>query len=116
MVITSEQLVEVVNDYIDTDILAHTSKMQNLEQLIFGIKVGVFKRSLPKIIDKYLNTPETQLLGVVTDKGIELDIIYESALENIRKIGSVEYGGIRFTEKDVKMIYDMAKKRGENNA
>lgn len=112
MVITQGQLIEVVNDYIETDILVHTNKMSSVEQLIFGIKVGMFKRSVPKLITNYLDVPEMKLLGVVTDNGVDLDIIYESALDSIRKIGTVEYGNLRFTENDITKLYNIAKAKG----
>lgn len=116
MVITQGQLIEVVNNYIDTDILVHTNKMTSLEQLVYGIKVGIFKKSLPKFIDNYINKPEMKLLGVVTDAGIDLDVIYEAALDSIHKIGTVEYGSLRFSEDDVQKLYELAKQAGGTNA
>ena len=112
MVITQGQLVEVLNNYIDTDIMPNINKLSSLEQLLAGIKIGVIKRSIPKMVNDYLDKPELKLLGVVTDKGINLDVIYESAKESIKKLGTVEYGNFRFNETDVDKIYTLAKDLG----
>lgn len=116
MIITQGQLLEGINEYIDSDVLVHTNKMTSVEQFIFGMKVGIFKRSLPKVINTYLNTNQMKLLGVVTDEGVDLDILYNAALDSIHKTGVVEYNGLRFDESDVEKLYDILKRRGGTNA
>lgn len=112
MVITQGQLVEVLNNYIDTDVMPNVNKLSSIEQLMTGIKIGIIKRSIPKLLNDYIDKPELKLLGVVTDKGINLDVIYESAKESMKKLGTVEYGNFRFNEADVDKIYSMAKDLG----
>ena len=112
MIITQGKLVEVINNYIDTDVMVNVNKLSSLEQLFVGIKIGVIKKSIPKLVDEYVNKPELKLLGVVTEKGIDLDIIYESAKESIQKLGTVEYGNFRFNESDIDKIYNLAKDLG----
>ena len=116
MIITQGQLLEGINEYIDDDVLVHTNKMTSVEQFIFGMKIGIFKRSLPKMIDTHLNTNQMKLLGVVTDEGVDLDILYNAALDSMRKTGIVEYSGLRFGEDDVEKLYDILKRRGGTNA
>lgn len=112
MVITQGQFVEVLNTYIDTNVMPNINKLSSLEQLLVGIKIGVIKRSIPKLLDDYLNKPELKLLGVVTDKGINLDVLYESAKETMDKLGSVEYSNFRFNKADIDEIYSLAKGLG----
>ena len=108
MFITQGRLEEVVKDYIDTDIMPKASQMPSVEQFILGVKMGVLKRSMPIVIKNYIEKPEFKLLGVVTEDGINLDIIYESAKEAMSKIGFMEYGGFRFDTNDIDKLYRLA--------
>lgn len=108
MFITQGRLEEVVKNYIDTDIMPKASQMSSVEQFLLGVKMGVLKRSMPTVIKNYIEKPELKLLGVVTDDGINLDIIYESAKEVMSKIGFMEYGGFRFDTNDIDKLYRLA--------
>lgn len=108
MFITQGRLEEVVKNYIDTDIMPKASQMPSVEQFILGVKMGVLKRSMSTVIKNYIEKPELKLLGVVTEDGINLDIIYESAKEAMSKIGFMEYGGFRFDTNDIDKLYRLA--------
>lgn len=108
MFITQGRLEEVVKNYIDTDIMPKATQMPSIEQFMLGVKMGVLKRSMPTVIKNYVEKPELKLLGVVTEDGINLDIIYESAKEVMSKLGAVEYGGFKFDINDVDRIYRLA--------
>ncbi len=108
MFITQGRLEEVVKNYIDTDIMPKASQMPSVEQFLLGVKMGVLKRSMPTVIKNYVEKPELKLLGVVTEDGINLDIIYESAKEAMSKIGFMEYGGFRFDTNDIDKLYRLA--------
>lgn len=108
MFITQGRLEEVVKNYIDTDIMPKASQMPSVEQFLLGVKMGVLKRSMPTVIKNYVEKPELKLLGVVTEDGINLDIIYESAKEAMLKIGFMEYGGFRFDTNDIDKLYRLA--------
>lgn len=112
MLITKEQLLDAVNQYIDTDIMSHTSKMSAFEQFVFGFKIGVFKRSLPDKLNTYLESPSIKLLGIVSDDGkLNLDIIYASAVDSIKRVGSIEISELRFNESDLNKLYTIIKER-----
>lgn len=114
MVITQGQLIEVINEYINTDIMKHCNKLSSLEQLMFGIKVGVIKTAIPKLLNDYFDKPEMKLLGVVTDEGINMDLIYNVATESMSRVKSVEYGGFKFDQKDIETLYTLIKSKGGN--
>lgn len=111
MVITQGQLIEVVNEYIDTDIMAHCNKLSSLEQLMFGIKVGVIKQSVPQMLDNYFSKPEMKLVGVMTDEGINLDLIYNAATDTMKRLGTVEYAKFKFNQSDIDKLYEIAKRK-----
>ena len=116
MKLTIGQLTETVNEYIDQHILPLSSKMPSVEQLMFGIKVGVIKRAIPQKIADYLDSAEVRSLGVVTDDGVDIDTIYQSALETMQRLGTVQVGELRFVADDVETLYKIAKAKGGNNA
>lgn len=115
MFVTQGQLLEAIAEYIDTDIMAHTNKMTSVEQFIFGFKVGAFKRSLPNRLNKYVESAEFKLLGAMADDGrLDVDALYEPALESMRKVKALTYGGLKFNEDDVKKLYELVKQRSSD--
>lgn len=111
MKVTQGQLLEAINEFIDTDILAHTNAMGSLEQFMFGVKVGVIKRSLPNKLNDYLNGTEVKTLGIVDDDGIDVDIIYGAAKDAMARVGTIEYNSIRFNVSDIDKLYSIISKR-----
>lgn len=112
MFITQGQLLEAIYEYIDTDIMKHANKMSSLEQFLFGFKVGAFKRSLPEKLSSCLDSSEFKFLNATTDDGsIDVDSIYEPALQSMQKVGNVTFGDLRFDENDLKKLYELIKQR-----
>lgn len=109
---TQDTLLEAIDEYIDTDIMPHTTAMSKLEQFVFGMKVGIFRKSLPNKIEQILSRPEVRAMGIADDEGIAVDVLYETAKDTIEKIGFVEYNSLKFTVNDVDTLYRLIVKRG----
>ena len=57
------------------------------------------------MLDKYLNHPLLQTIGIKDDEGIEIERLYQVAKKEVEKEGKVEVAGILFDANDVEKLY-----------
>lgn len=108
MKINEMQLNAALTKYIDKEILPLSGNMQPLEQFVFGIKIGVIKSKMKDAIHEYIHSPAMKTIGLIGDDGlIDVDPIYHSAVETLRKMGQIDIGGIVFKESDLEMLYNI---------
>lgn len=102
MKVTIEQFQNGFARYIDNEF---TSKLSGLSKWMTGMGGTSISMRLPALIKQY--KPMLMLMGFVTDDGmIELDELYNVAIETARRIGPVvQYiptlHDTTFTDKDI---------------
>ena len=106
MKINEMQLYSALNEYIDRELLPLGASMDFIQQILYGTKIGVIKRRAEVVIKKYLNKPEMKMLELVDENGlIDIEPIYQSAMDMINKMQKVEIGGITFKPNDLQNLY-----------
>jgi hypothetical protein len=106
MKINEMQLYSALNEFIDREIMPLGASMDLISQLLYGTKIGIVKRKAETIIKKYLAKPEVKMLELVDENGlIDIDPIYQSAMDMMNKMQKVEIGGITFKENDLQNLY-----------
>ena len=106
MKINEMQLYSALNEYIDRELLPLGASMDFIQQILYGTKIGVIKRRAEVVIKKYLNKPEMKMLELVDENDlIDIEPIYQSAMDMINKMQKVEIGGITFKPNDLQNLY-----------
>ena len=108
MKISEPQLYAAINEYIERAIIPLSANMDLTKQFMFGLKIGVIRRKIEYVVKNYFDKPELKLLEIVDEnKLIDLDPIYQSALDAIRQTQSFDLGGITFRESDLQTLYSI---------
>jgi hypothetical protein len=108
MKISEMQLYSALNEFIDREIMPLGASMDYVQQLLYGVKIGVIKRRAEVVIKKYLNKPEIKMLEIVDENGlIDIAPIYESAMDTMSKMQKLEIGGITFKPNDLQNLYSI---------
>lgn len=106
MKINEMQLYSALTEYIDREIMPLTASMDLTKQFMFGLKVGVVKRRIENVVRSYLRSAEMSVLDIVDDNGnIDIEPIYQSAMDMMTKMQKLELGGISFTQADLQKLY-----------
>jgi hypothetical protein len=106
MKINEMQLYSALTEYIDREIMPLTASMDLTKQFMFGLKVGVVKRRIENVVRSYLRSAEMSVLDIVDDNGnIDIEPIYQSAMDMMAKMQKLELGGISFTQADLQKLY-----------
>ena len=112
MMVTKDKILQAFDRFLEDDVMRHMREMPQVEQFLFGIKIGVVRRRASSIVDNYLDKPEIKQLGVVKDGKVDIDVIYEAAVDSIKQLGSVQIDTLRFDESDVKKLYEIIQQIG----
>ena len=108
MKINEMQLYSALNDYINNEIMPLSANMDLTKQFMFGLKIGVVKNRIERVVKNYLNKDELKILEIVDDnRNIDIEPIYQSALDMMRKMHQLEIGGIIFKENDLQNLYSV---------
>ena len=106
MKINEMQLYSALTEYIDREIMPLAASMDLTKQFMFGLKVGVVKRRIENVVRSYLRSAEMSVLDIVDDNGnIDIEPIYQSAMDMMAKMQKLELGGISFTQADLQKLY-----------
>lgn len=108
MKINEMQLYSALNEFIDREIMPLGANMDLTKQFLYGIKIGVIKHKIQGITKSYLNKPEMKMLELVDENGlIDIEPIYQSAMDMVNKMQKVEIGGITFKSNDLQNLYSI---------
>jgi hypothetical protein len=111
MKINEMQLYSALNEFIDREIMPLGANMDLTKQFLYGIKIGVVKHRIQGLTKSYLNKPEIKMLGLIDENGvIDIEPIYQSAMDMMNKMQKVEIGGITFKENDLQNLYGIIQK------
>lgn len=110
--IKQQQLLQAVNSYIDREVAPLSNSMSPVQQLVFGMELGIIKRRSKNMLDSFINSPSAKLLQLVDVNGdIDADLLYEALDESMSKQGSIELMGVKFTNADVNKLYAIIKEQ-----
>lgn len=111
MKLTEMQLYAAINEYLDREIMPLGANMQMLNQFMFGIQVGVLKRKIQPIVKNYLNNSEIKALELVDKDGkIDIDTLYNAAMDMFKQMKYIEIIGVRIAETDLQKLYGIMQK------
>lgn len=106
MKINEMQLYSAINEFIDREIMPLGANMDLTKQFMFGLKIGVVKHKMQDLIKTYIKKDEVKMLGIVDENGnIDIEPIYQSAMDMMNKMQKLEIAGIAFKESDLQNLY-----------
>jgi hypothetical protein len=106
MKINEMQLYSAFNEYIDREIIPLGASMDMKEQFAHCFKVGVLKRKIQKLVKAYLAKPEMVMLDIVSEDGnIDVETIYQAAMDAMANVQVVTVAGIDFKSNDIQNLY-----------
>lgn len=112
--IKQQQLGQIINSYIDTEIAPLSSGMNSVQQLVFGFQLGVIKRKSQAMIRDFLGGAGAKMLHIVDGDDVDVDTLYGALSDAMSAQGSVEILGIKLTNADVNKLYSMIKEQSSH--
>lgn len=104
-------IVRAVHEYIDTELAPGAASMPALDQFLYGLKLGIAKRKAESVVANLIETQRGGTLGVVdADGNVDIDVLFQSAIDSIHRVESIEIGGFRFKESDINKLYGILKR------
>lgn len=111
MKLNEMQLYSAINEFIDREIMPLGASMNLTDQFLFGFKIGIVKRRIQGIIKGYLSQKEIKALGLIDENGlIDVDVMYQSAMDMFSNMKQIEVAGITFKESDLQKLYGIMQK------
>jgi hypothetical protein len=105
------QLYSALNEFIDREIMPLGASMDLKEQFVFGFKIGILKRKAQTLVKSYLNKQELKMLDLIDENGqIDVETMYQSAMDMFSQMKEVEIAGITFKEHDLSKFYGIMQK------
>jgi hypothetical protein len=106
MKINEMQLYSAINEFIDREIMPLGANMDLTKQFMFGLKIGVVKHKMQGLAKSYLKKDEIKILDLLDENGnIDIEPIYQSAMDMMNKMQKLEVAGITFKESDLQKLY-----------
>ena len=106
MKISEMQLYSAINEFISREIEPLGASMNYLQQMGFGLKIGMVKHSIQNLVKSNIGKNELKILGIVDENGnIDIEPIYQSAMDMMKKMQKIEVAGITFRENDLQNLY-----------
>lgn len=113
MKLNEMQIFSALNEYINKDILPLGATMKPLDQFLFGVKIAFVKKQLETVVKSYLSNPAFKDMGIIGEDGkIDVESIYQAALESMRNVHQLDIGGITFKEEDINKLYNIMQRYG----
>lgn len=96
-----------IANYIDKNLL---SQMTPVDKVIKGGLIGIYINGLPNIIEGYVKQAGLDKIGVVTDKGIDIDVIKNSFATQFQNAGAIPFdvpfiGTLTIDAEEIEKIY-----------
>lgn len=111
MKLNEVQLYSAINEFVDREIMPLGANMNMTEQFLFGFKIGIAKRKMQSLIKKYLGDKSVMALGLVDENGyIDIDTIYQSAIDVMGQMKQLDIAGITFKDADLQKLYGIMQK------
>lgn len=105
------QLYSAINEFIDREIMPLGATMNLTDQFLFVFKMGVVKRKLQDVVKNYLKSDMAKTLMLVDENSnIDIDTLYQSAMDVFSNMKQIEVGGITFKETDLQNLYGIMQK------
>lgn len=111
MKLTKQQVTEVVNTYIQEELIPISRSSDTLEQILYGSILGLVSKRLPAIVDTYAEDKTLKMLGVVDeDCCVDAELLISTIKENWKEGQVVKIGNIKFNRSDIDKLYSIAKR------
>lgn len=111
MKLNEMQLYSALNEFIDKELMPLGASMDLKEQFVFGFKMGIIKRKAQALVKSYLNKQEIKMLDLIDENGkIDVETMYQSAMDMFSQVKELEIAGITFKEQDLSRFYSIMQK------
>lgn len=111
MKLTKQQVVEVVNTYIQEELIPITRSVDTLQQILYGSVLGLVSKRIPDIVNTYAEDKTLKMLGVVDeDCCVDVDLLISTVKENWKDGQPIKISNIKFNKSDLDKIYAIAKR------
>lgn len=107
--IKQTQLLQALRTYIDREIAPLSNNMSPVQQLVFGVELGILKRKSQTMLTNFISSPSAKALQLSINDEIDDEVLYEAISEAMSKQGSIELMGVKFTNADVNKLYETIK-------
>lgn len=108
----AEHIIRGIHEFIDTELAPTGASLLDLDLFLFGLKLGIAKRRAESVVSNLING-EGKAIGVVDSEGnVDIDTVYHSAIDAIRRVDTINISGFKFREADINKLYDLIKKGG----
>lgn len=113
MKVNEMQIYSALNEYINRYILPLGASMKPTEQFFYGVKISFAKTQIQNVIKTYLSNPKAKEFGIIDEEGkIDVQPLYQAALESMHNVHEIDVGGIIFKEEDINNLYGIMQKYG----
>jgi GTPase involved in cell partitioning and DNA repair len=111
MKLNEMQLYSALNEFIDKELMPLGASMDLKEQFVFGFKMGIIKRKAQTLVKSYLNKQEIKMLDLIDEnRQIDVETMYQSAMDMFSQVKELEIAGITFKEQDLSRLYSIMQK------
>ena len=101
-----------VSAYIDREIAPMGATMKNLDQFLFGVKVGIIRGRLEGIVRGFVGSEMAKTAQLVDEEGnIDIDTIYQASISSMSSVRYIDIAGIQLNETDLNKLYNYIKER-----
>ena len=105
--VSMEAVQKGIANYVDKNLL---SQMTPTEKVLKGGMIGIYLNGLPKILNGFVSKAGLDKIGVVTEQGIDIEVIKNSFTTQVQSVGqfpvSIPWiGTLTFDAEEIEKIY-----------
>lgn len=109
--VSIERVEKGIANYMDTELMAKLPA-NGWERVVIGAAIGIAVKRSERVVNALKDNAIVKTLGVITEDGaVDVDTLKEAAMEQVKKQGFAEIGGIpiikkiTFRAEDVEKLY-----------
>jgi uncharacterized protein YfkK (UPF0435 family) len=112
MHVTKQKLLNAINMYIDRDSMQAISGMKDIDQFLFGFKLGIIREKANALIDGVLNNESLKTMDLINEEGlVDIDAVYNAAKFAMSKTNDHKLRAFGFVinDADIDKLYSYAR-------
>lgn len=112
MHVTKQKLINAINMYIDKDAMQAVNGMKDIDQFLFGFKIGIIRDKAGSLIDNVLGNEAVKTMGLINEEGLlDIDAVYNAAKFAMSKTTDHKLRAFGFVmnDADIDKLYNYAR-------
>ena len=109
--VSIERVEKGIANYMDTELMTKLPA-NGWERVVIGAAIGIAVKRSERVVNALRDNAIARALGVLTEDGsVDVDVLKDAAMEQVKKQGFAEIGGIpiikkiTFRAEDVEKLY-----------